>query len=137
MITRSAVSTFLAFSLLLNLCSVALASSESMRGPAAKRQRPAGRDETEASFLRLALFGTLKLYQRYVSPIDGDRCGFSPSCSAFARWAVERSGVGEGILATADRLMRCTVFKGQGQDYLPLPDGRLFDPVENNLRSSP
>lgn len=137
MMARGAVSMFLVFSLFLNVFSVALASSESMRGPAAKRHRPAGQDETEESFARLALSGTLTLYQRYVSPIDGDRCGFSPTCSTYARRAVRRSGVVEGVLATADRLMRCTILKGQDPDYLPLPNGRLFDPVENNLLSSP
>lgn len=134
---RFTVSTALFLCLSVVAFTAAFASPETMKGPRARPHRYPVRAEPETSFPRLVLFGALTLYQRYVSPIDGERCGFAPSCSAFAREAVGRSGAVPGIVLTADRLMRCTLFKGQGPDYLPLPDGKLFDPVENNLPWNP
>jgi putative component of membrane protein insertase Oxa1/YidC/SpoIIIJ protein YidD len=114
-----------------------LASPEKMRGPDAKPFRTVEGRDPETSVTRLFFLGAVSGFQRYISPTDGDRCGFTPSCSAFGRDAVDRRGPFLGVLLTADRLMRCTLFKRPGPDYLPLPDGRLFDPVENNLLFTP
>jgi putative component of membrane protein insertase Oxa1/YidC/SpoIIIJ protein YidD len=124
-------------SLLAATVSTVFASPEKMRGPDAKRFRNVEVRDPETSVSSIVFLGAISAFQKYVSPTDGDRCGFSPSCSAFGREAVARQGPFLGVLVTADRLMRCTVFKRPGPDYLLLPDGRLFDPVENNLLSSP
>src|SRR5512145_1521224 len=104
----------LALCLVLPALSAAFGSPEKMKGPEAQRHRHTVSQEPETSAPRLVLLGTLTLFQRYLSPIDGERCGFAPSCSAFAREAVGRRGAVEGVLATADRLMRCTLFKLPG-----------------------
>ncbi len=83
----------------------------------------------ETSPLRFVFLGAIHLYRTYVSPIDGPRCGFTPSCSAFARQAVGEYGGLRGVIMTADRLTRCNIFKKPGPDYPLLPNGRLFDPV--------
>jgi putative component of membrane protein insertase Oxa1/YidC/SpoIIIJ protein YidD len=127
----------MAFCLVLPAFSAVFGSQEKMKGPGGKRQQHAARQEPETSAPRLVLLGALTLFQRYISPIDGERCGFSPSCSAFARQAVGGRGAVQGVIVTADRLMRCTLFKRPGPDYLLLPDGKLFDPVDYNLLSSP
>jgi len=113
------------------------ASPATMRGP--HGIRPPAREvwEAETAVPSLVFQGAIRAFQKYVSPTDGDRCGFSPTCSEFGRAAVAGRGPVVGILVTADRLMRCTFFKGPGPDYLTLPDGKLFDPVENNLLSFP
>ncbi len=111
----------------------ALPSPERMRAPDSKPGGEAMPLEPETSVTRLFFLGAVGVFQRYISPTDGDRCGFSPSCSAFGRAAVDRNGPLLGVIITADRLMRCTMFKRPGPDYLLLPDGRLFDPLENNL----
>lgn len=131
------VSLFLAFLLVLWYVSVASCSAEKMRGPAAKSRRSVVGNEVETSVPRIVLLGTLTLFQKFISPVDGDRCGFTPSCSAFARQAVGHHGAVHGVLVTADRLMRCTFFKEPGPDYMLLPNGKLFDPLQNNLLSSP
>ncbi|MRR06659.1 MAG: membrane protein insertion efficiency factor YidD [Deltaproteobacteria bacterium] len=129
----------LVFAVLLILCyfSTASGSAEMMSGPAAKSRRPVVSNEIETSVPRIVLLGTLTLFQKFISPVDGDRCGFTPSCSAFAREAVSHQGAVQGVLVSADRLMRCTFFKEPGTDYLLLPNGRLFDPLQNNLLSNP
>ncbi len=117
--------------------SVAHGSPRTMKGPVVKRhQHPVG-NELETSTLRIVLSGAVSVFQEYISPIDGDRCGFVPSCSSYARTAVNSQGVVLGITMAADRLMRCTLFKAPGPDYVLLPNGKLFDPIENNLLFNP
>jgi putative component of membrane protein insertase Oxa1/YidC/SpoIIIJ protein YidD len=125
------------FFLLVSSGSAVLASPEKMRGPDVKRFRTVEGRDPETSVMRIFFLGAVSGFQKYISPTDGDRCGFSPSCSAFGRDAVDRQGPFLGVLVTADRLMRCTLFKRPGPDYLLLPNGRLFDPVENNLLFTP
>jgi len=77
--------------------------------------------------------GTIRAYQVAISRINPDRCGFRPSCSAFGSMAIGEYGVTTGVLMTADRLMRCNIWKKPGHDYLLLPDGKLLDPPWQNL----
>jgi putative membrane protein insertion efficiency factor len=126
----------LACCLVLGTFSVAYGSTDKMKSPHVKRSLNTSGYELETSAPRIVLLGSLRFFQRYISPVDGDRCGFFPSCSAFARQALARRGVAVGVMLTADRLMRCTVFKRPGPDYMLLPSGKLFDPIDNNLLSS-
>ena len=56
------------------------------------------------SILNLSPLG---FYKQYISPIDGDRCQMHPSCSEYAKQAVEEYGKLKGVLLTFDRLTRC------------------------------
>jgi putative membrane protein insertion efficiency factor len=49
----------------------------------------------------------IAFYQRYISPVDGERCPMYPTCSAYAREAVERHGLFMGWIMACDRLVRC------------------------------
>jgi len=51
--------------------------------------------------------GILYLYQKYISPIDGDRCPMHPGCSSFMAEAVEKRGLLMGVIMGSDRLQRC------------------------------
>ncbi|MBW1988577.1 MAG: membrane protein insertion efficiency factor YidD [Deltaproteobacteria bacterium] len=51
--------------------------------------------------------GLFAFYDRAISPVDGDRCPMSPSCSIYARQAVSRYGMAKGLVMTLDRLLRC------------------------------
>ena len=81
----------------------------------------------------MLLGGAIRFYRNVISPTQGERCGFYPSCSTFGMHAVERYGSLRGVMMTADRLTRCNFFKEPGSDYLLRPDGRLYDPVTANL----
>ncbi|ABW66853.1 membrane protein insertion efficiency factor YidD [Desulfosudis oleivorans] len=77
--------------------------------------------------------GAVRLFQRYISPIDGDRCPMHPSCSAYSLSALEKHGLLMGWIMTCDRLLRC------GRDELTLAprvvvNGRVrcYDSVERN-----
>lgn len=54
----------------------------------------------------LAAAAALRVFQRFISPVDGPRCRLYPTCSEFARQAVRRFGLPIGFMLTASRLMR-------------------------------
>lgn len=72
----------------------------------------------------------IKLYQSYVSPIDGDRCPMYPGCSSYMAEAVARHGILKGLMMGTDRLLRCG---RKLQSYPWIIRGQKFyayDPVE-------
>lgn len=70
---------------------------------------------------RLAL-GVITLYQRAVSPMLPPACRFTPTCSEYARIAVETHGVARGGLLAARRIARCHPFNPGGYDPVPGTD---------------
>ena len=112
----------------------ALCSGAAMKGPpVVPRHVFVGDRAPETSSIRLVFLGAIELFQKRISPIEGPRCGFSPSCSAFGHQAVREQGPVLGVMMTADRLMRDTIFTVPGPGYTILPNGFLFDPVSRNL----
>ena len=65
-------------------------------------------------FLRLIAF-----YQRHISPCFPARCRFSPTCSQYAKEAIEKYGAGKGLWLAVRRFLRCH----------PFYKGDYFDPV--------
>jgi hypothetical protein len=125
---------FAGFLLLLLLPRPGPCSNAALKGPPPAPPRVAAADrEPETSSVRLVFLGAIGLFQKWVSPIEGPRCGFSPSCSAFGHQAIREQGPLRGVAMTADRLMRDTVFTAPGPGYTVLPDGHYFDPVSRNL----
>ena len=64
-------------------------------------------------------------HRTLISPQDGDRCVFEPSCSSYAAAALRARGVAGWPMA-ADRILRC--HEGAHGRY-PFEDGRSLDPV--------
>ena len=60
--------------------------------------------------------GLIRAYQLVVSPWLGPACRFHPSCSEYARLAIERHGAWRGSLAALRRLGRCHPLGGGGLD---------------------
>jgi hypothetical protein len=76
--------------------------------------------------LRALAVAPIKLYQRLISPMVGQRCKYYPSCSEYAVQAVKRFGVLRGLVLGAWRLLRCNPWSHGGFD--PVEDQRLFAP---------
>lgn len=60
-------------------------------------------------------------YQVIVSPLLPPACRFQPSCSHYAYEAIEKHGVGRGIVLAARRLGRCHPLHPGGFDPVPDP----------------
>lgn len=90
-------------------------------------------EQSQPTAVDSILLGSVRFFQKHISPIDGSRCSFSPTCSQFGYEAVHDHGPALGIVMTADRLMRCSHWTEAGADYAQLPSGALHDPVANNL----
>lgn len=86
----------------------------------------------EFSFNKSVGWNAIRAYQLFISPVDGDRCRMSPTCSTFGRQAIKKHGAVLGFILTIDRLMH------EGNEYLVSPivfDGKIYrtyDPVRNN-----
>jgi putative membrane protein insertion efficiency factor len=112
------------------------ASESSMKGPrAGARPLVSTSRKVSTSCVEIAFLGAIGCYQKWVSPIGSGRCGFSPSCSQYARSALQSQGPLVGLMMTGDRLTRCHIWKRPGPDYFLLPTGKLYDPPSNNLLS--
>lgn len=109
----------------------------SMKGPPALHGHKPSAASSPTSCVQIAFIESIRVYQKWISPIGGDRCGFRPSCSRYGYAAITSQGPVVGLMMTGDRLMRCNIWKKPGADYYLLPNGRLFDPLSDNLLFDP
>jgi hypothetical protein len=67
---------------------------------------------------RLAI-GILKTYKAILSPWLPRACRYEPTCSVYAREAIERHGLRRGSWLAVKRLLRCHPFRRGGFDPVP------------------
>lgn len=90
-------------------------------------RRPADAPRASRSRVSAPAALTMRLltgYQRYISPALGPRCRYDPSCSEYARQAIERFGILRGAWLALRRVCRCHPFTEGGAD--PIPDGFVW-----------
>jgi len=61
----------------------------------------------------------VRAYQRLVPVTLRGHCRFSPSCSEYAREAIEKHGLVRGLRLAARRIARCHPFGAHGFDPVP------------------
>ncbi len=61
----------------------------------------------------------IRLYQITLATVLPRSCRFHPSCSEYARQALQRHGPGYGGLLALKRLLRCNPFFPGGYDPVP------------------
>jgi len=111
---------------------IALAGNDPMKGPWEYPDKEAlCQQHTKDSQNLGTIF--VRLFRRYVSPIDGSDCPMYPSCSQYGLECLEKHGSPVGWTMIWDRLYRC------GRDEMRLSpwiilDGELkcYDPVKHN-----
>jgi hypothetical protein len=67
------------------------------------------------------LVALLIAYKRWLSPLLPRACRFAPTCSEYARLAIETHGPARGVGLALGRLLRCHPWHPGGIDLPPLP----------------
>ena len=62
-------------------------------------------------------------YQRFVSPYFPSSCRFDPTCSHYAKEAIQTHGVFKGTYLSVSRIIKCHPIKllGGSEGYDPVP----------------
>ena len=72
------------------------------------------------SFLASTMLKSVDFYRRAISPNKGGpSCKFVPTCSQYAKTAIERYGAVQGGRMAAGRLLRCSPWAKGGYDPVP------------------
>jgi putative membrane protein insertion efficiency factor len=66
--------------------------------------------------MRVILISLLRFYKAVISPWLPPSCRFVPTCSEYAREAIERHGALRGSMLGVRRLLRCHPFHPGGYD---------------------
>ena len=69
--------------------------------------------------IRDALLSLVSWYQAFSRRYLPPTCRYWPSCSEYARQALERHGVARGLPLAAQRLLRCHPWGAFGHDPVP------------------
>lgn len=69
--------------------------------------------------MRQVLIALISVYQYALSPWLGSHCRFYPSCSCYAREAIERHGTIFGLRLSLSRILRCHPWREGGYDPVP------------------
>lgn len=62
----------------------------------------------------------IKVYQTLISPLTPATCRYQPTCSHYAKEALEKHGLFKGGLLAIKRVFSCHPWGGSGYD--PVPD---------------
>ena len=99
--------------------------------PVVKTEPRPGLFADQASELKMAMTGTIRLYQLLISSQDLSACIFQPSCSRFSMRAINEFGPLHGVLMTADRLQRCNGLSRNYYHIDPETNKAIDYPIDN------
>ncbi len=69
--------------------------------------------------MKRLLLGSIRFYQRGISPLKPPSCRFYPTCSAYGFEAIEKFGAMKGTWLTLIRIGKCHPFHPGGYDPVP------------------
>ena len=69
--------------------------------------------------LKKCLIKLISFYQKYISSITRGRCVFYPTCSEYAKQAIEKYGALKGIYLGFLRILRCHPWQKNHIDPIP------------------
>jgi putative membrane protein insertion efficiency factor len=65
------------------------------------------------------LIKSIKVYQKFISPLLGQNCRFYPTCSQYAVEALSVHGLFRGGYLSLKRILKCNPWGGCGIDNVP------------------
>jgi uncharacterized protein len=69
--------------------------------------------------MKTILLALIRAYQYALRPMLGSNCRFYPSCSDYAREAIEKHGALRGLWLAVRRVARCHPYHPGGYDPVP------------------
>lgn len=72
-----------------------------------------------AQLLSFPFIMLIKLYQVLLSPLLGNKCRYTPTCSHYGIEALKKYGLFKGSWLTIKRIARCHPWGGHGYDPVP------------------
>ncbi|WBW49983.1 membrane protein insertion efficiency factor YidD [Peptoniphilus equinus] len=60
----------------------------------------------------------IRFYQKFISPMTGAHCRFTPTCSQYAYEALDKYGALKGSYLAVRRILKCHPFHKGGYDPL-------------------
>lgn len=70
--------------------------------------------------MKRLLLAMIRFYRRYISPSKPPCCRYIPTCSQYAKEAIEKYGAAKGSWLAVKRLSRCHPFSKHDM-YDPVP----------------
>lgn len=64
----------------------------------------------------------IKIYQTLISPLTPATCRYQPTCSHYAKEALEKHGIFRGGMLAIKRIFSCHPWGGSGYDPVPEKD---------------
>jgi len=64
----------------------------------------------------MLILKTIKIYQKFISPILGENCRFYPSCSEYSCQTIKKYGMTKGLMLGFWRVLRCNPWNKGGID---------------------
>lgn len=69
--------------------------------------------------MKKTMIRSIRMYQKYISPLKRTKCPYIPTCSQYGLEAVEKYGAVKGGALAAWRILRCSPFSSGGYDPVP------------------
>lgn len=61
----------------------------------------------------------IRIYQWFISPLLGNKCRYTPTCSQYGVEALQKHGIFKGGYLTLKRFLSCHPWGGHGHDPVP------------------
>lgn len=69
--------------------------------------------------MRRLLIFLIRLYQKFLSPLLGANCRYTPTCSQYGIEAIKKYGALKGGWMALKRIVSCNPWGGHGYDPVP------------------